>query len=141
MKLSDIPKKNIYQEPDDYFDRLPGVMMTRVHQQQLAYKWLPAAWAHFQWLKTAMAGLALALVLIFIFLLNIPNTQDSNDLFAAVSKNEAMEYLVNSEQLDVSDLTVLSQTDRDLTHEFIQASEEDILNAVEFSELDEITTN
>ncbi|PZR38680.1 MAG: hypothetical protein DI538_09025 [Azospira oryzae] len=33
-KLEDLPRKNIYQVPDGYFDKLPGVIQSRVARKE-----------------------------------------------------------------------------------------------------------
>lgn len=37
-RLEDIPKKNIYQVPEGYFDRLPGVIQSRVTESKRSYQ-------------------------------------------------------------------------------------------------------
>jgi hypothetical protein len=45
-KLDDIPKKNIFEVPDRYFDELPGVIQARVTGHGAARSWSPSwAWS------------------------------------------------------------------------------------------------
>ena len=146
MKLDELPKKNIYEVPADYFEKLPGVMMTRV---QGKHRRSQSAWAFVgqaYWLRNALAGLALVLGIFFIFLFNsnLNTTQpDQNPevLLAKVSKTEAMDYLLNNEQIHATDLAYLSQADEDISYEFIQASEDDIWHEIELTDLNDITSN
>ena len=38
-KLEDIPKKNVFEVPDGYFDRLPGIIQARVSQEKPSFVW------------------------------------------------------------------------------------------------------
>jgi hypothetical protein len=139
MKLKDLPKKNIYQVPDRYFDQLPGVVMARVRERESAHN--PLALFTF-WrqplLRGALAGLALVLSFVYIFTFNSDQPQSvaaSDTLLANVTEKEALDYLMASDQLDDQDLTGLSLPDADLSHEFIQVSQEELLQAVENEDL------
>ena len=145
MKLDEIPKKNIYGVPADYFDKLPAVMMTRVNGSKQESANLFLIFNQLHWLKHALAGFALLISFIFIFLTNTPAPEyqyaDSSQLLSAVSKNEAMEYLLTSDQLENADLAILPQSDQDYTHEFISASEAELTQEVELADLNDITYN
>jgi hypothetical protein len=149
MKLDELPKKNIYEVPAGYFEKLPGVMMTRVQEKTRVQNPVWILLTQNYWLRGALAGLALVIGLFFVFMLNKPdssnqiaaNNQNQTNLISAVSKKEAMDYLLNTEQLQPSDLAYLSQADRDISHEFIQASDEDIWQVVEYADLHDITLN
>jgi hypothetical protein len=145
MKLDELPKKNIYEVPAGYFDKLPQVIMTRVQEESRERN---SVWAFLNqtfWLRSALATLVLVIGIFFVF-----RTTDNNnnlnenkpaELIAQVSKNEAMDYLLNNEQLHSTDLAYLSQTEQDLSFEFIQASEEEIWHEVELADLNDITSN
>jgi len=159
MKLDEIPKKNIYEVPANYFDKLPGVVMARVTDKKQGFIFSASAFAwHNPWLKGALASLALIICFVFVFLVKSAQVTDHNqpiasqpsessNLLASVSKTDAMEYLLTSEQINHTDLALLSQTDQDITHEFIQASSADILREVEkvdeaeLADLNSITFN
>ncbi|GEO03511.1 hypothetical protein AAE02nite_11750 [Adhaeribacter aerolatus] len=142
MKLDEIPKKNIYEVPADYFEKLPAQMMTRVngHRQENSGVFTFGA---LPWLKSALAGLALVISFISIFLYNSSEpgtyTGESTQILAAVSDQEAMDYLLTSDQLDSYDLAMLPQAEQDFTHEFIQASDAELEREVELADLDELT--
>jgi hypothetical protein len=142
MRLEDLPKKNIYQVPDRYFDQLPAKVMARVRDKEAASN--PVAWLtfwHQPFLRGALAGLALVLSFIFIFTINSdqPQSSDTSEaLLSSVSETEALDFLMNSDELETQDLTGLPLSDEDLSHEFIQVSQEDLLQAVENEDLGEI---
>ena len=145
MKLDELPKKNIYEVPAGYFDKLPQVIMTRVQEENRDRS---SVWAFLNqtfWLRSALATLVLVIGIFFVFrTTNNNNNLNENkpaELIAQVSKNEAMDYLLNNEQLHSTDLAYLSQTEQDLSFEFIQASEEEIWHEVELADLNDITSN
>lgn len=145
MKLDELPKKNIYEVPPGYFEKLPGILMTRVQEKNRERNPFWTLVTQTYWLRIALAGLALLIGIFFIFLVNTDkpgqHSQNQEELMAAVSKKEAMDYLLNTEQLHPTDLAYLSQADQDISYEFIQASKEDIWKEVEFSDLQDITLN
>ena len=140
MKLDDLPKKNIYRVPDRYFDQLPGVVMARVREKEAAHN--PVAiftfWRQPLLLRVALASLAIILSCIVIF--NHSNQSNSSSsgemLLSSVSEKDAVDYLMTSNQLETQDLTILSLSDEDMSHEFIQVSQEEILQAVENEDLE-----
>jgi hypothetical protein len=40
--LEDIPKKNVFEVPEGYFDRLPGVIQSRISEPRSSPTWIPA---------------------------------------------------------------------------------------------------
>jgi hypothetical protein len=142
MKLDDLPKKNIYQVPDRYFDQLPAIVMARVREKESAKN--PVTGLTFwrqPFLQGALAGLALLLSFILIFTFHTNQSQssgDSNTLLANVTEKEALEFLMTSGPLETQDLTGLPLTGVDLSHEFIQVSREELLRAVENEDLGQI---
>jgi hypothetical protein len=142
MKLDDLPKKNIYQVPDRYFDQLPARVMSRVREKEASnYQLAILTFLRQPFLRGALAGLALVLSFIFIFTHNSqqPNSStDSELLLSSISEKDALDYLMASDQLETQDLTILSLSDEDRSHEFIQVSQEAILQAVEQGDLGDI---
>ena len=146
MKLEDLPKKNIYQVPEAYFEKLPGIVMAQVQQKDtsMGISWL-GLWRA-PYLRNALAGFALVLTVVFIFTLNIKNNQnpESTSLIAQITDKEAYDYLANYERLEAPDLSLLSQANTDISHEFIpisQEDKEDILQEVDEDDLVEYYTN
>lgn len=142
MKLDDLPKKNVYLVPDRYFDQLPGRVMARVREKESVEN--PVALLSF-WrqplLRGALAGLALVLSFIYIFTFTAQPSAPAasgEDLLANVTEKEAVDYLMASDQLEAQDLTTLPLPEEDLSHEFLQVSQEELRQAVENEDLDGI---
>ncbi|MFN8808304.1 MAG: hypothetical protein ACK5WO_02040, partial [Cyclobacteriaceae bacterium] len=64
-KLEDIPKKNVFDVPDGYFEKLPGVIQSRVAKPERQANWNP-------WLITRVAVPVLLLVGAGIFWFSQP---------------------------------------------------------------------
>jgi hypothetical protein len=142
MKLDDLPKRNIYQVPDRYFDQLPGRVMARVREKESANNpvTMLTFWRQPLW-QGALAGLALVLTFIFIYTFSFDPplpTAPSDVLLSEVTEKEALEYLMASDQLEAQDLAALPLSDQDLSHEFMQVSQEELLQAVENEDLGDI---
>jgi len=143
MKLEDLPKRNIYSVPPHYFEKLPGVVMVQVQEnipeEQITLwgKW------RYSYLRSALAGLVLILTFIFIFRLSSQPAlnKTSADLLARISDTEALDYLLTTEKLETPDLSLLSQANTDLSHEFIQLSRADVLQELEEVELEQSDLN
>jgi hypothetical protein len=57
-KLEDIPKKNIFEVPDGYFDRLPGVVQSRISAtRKNSFQWIFALRYAIPVLVIAVAGI------------------------------------------------------------------------------------
>ena len=136
MKLEDLPKKNIYQVPENYFEKLPGRVMQRVTQDSVSKNPFYAFW-NLPYLRPALASVMIVICLAVLFLFNRNQAPESSELLASISDKDAMEYLIRMEKLESQDLSLLSQSEQDLSHEFIQASQQDILEEVEQSDLEE----
>ncbi|PIQ22814.1 MAG: hypothetical protein COW65_00940 [Cytophagales bacterium CG18_big_fil_WC_8_21_14_2_50_42_9] len=143
MKLEDLEKRNIYQVPEHYFDKLPARVMARVQEHNVAGQnalWAPVKYTY---LKSALAGLFLILIFVSIFVLSKQPaaTANSTQLLAQISDKEALDYLATTDKLEMQDLSLLSQSNNDLSHEFIQVSAEDIVQELEGVDLQEIELN
>jgi len=143
MKLEDLEKKNIYQVPQNYFDKLPGRVMMQVQENNPAEQVSIWVSRRYFYCRSALVGLVLILTFVCIFLLNSqPSLKEtSTSLLARISDKEALDYLVSTEKLETRDLTLLSQANTDLAHEFIQVSREDVLRELEELELEELELN
>lgn len=140
MKLEDIPKKNIYQVPEGYFDKLPNRVMAQVRKDVAGERNAFFTFGHFAYLRGALAGLVLLVLFTWCFLFTLPDHTPlpTASLLNNISDTEALDYLIRTERLETQDLVVLSQTDQDLTYDFIQVSREDILREVDDADLEEI---
>ncbi|MEJ8755884.1 hypothetical protein WG947_02650 [Pontibacter sp. H259] len=134
FNLSDLPKRNVYQVPEDYFDRLPMRIMERTAAAP-QHQWLPAqVW---QQVRVAIAPLMLLLLFVgvFYFGLELQPKQDSHTM-AAVSDTEIVDYLstyATVESNDLAELNTLQQ--QELTSEFINVSAADAEAELEYYNL------
>src|SRR5690606_7786940 len=97
FNLDGLPKKQPYQVPEDYFDKLPNRIMQRVTAEpKPAWNWLPILPAP---LRMALASVVLLLAFVGVFFLNhdVAVTSEPNQL-AQVSDQEIMDYLLTTEQ-------------------------------------------
>ncbi|SFG30500.1 hypothetical protein [Pontibacter chinhatensis] len=106
FKLSDIPKRNPYQVPEGYFDRLPMQVMERTSAREQA-GWLPNLW---QPLRLAMAPLLLLLlVFVGVYYYSAFTEQDKVLVnLAAVPDTEIMNYLSTYATLETTDFAELN---------------------------------
>jgi hypothetical protein len=72
-KLDDIPKKNVFEVPEGYFDRLPGIIQSRVTTENAAPSWI-SSWG---W-SLRYAVPALVLIVAGLFWLPIRGTKSPN---------------------------------------------------------------
>lgn len=129
MKLEDIPKKQIYEVPDGYFDKLPGIIQSRVAEQKARPVYMRFA------LRYAMPLVVLSIALFFIFRASTP-TRSPEELLAAVSSEELTYYLVESDfsteelldNIDVNEVNV-----NELNEEILPYSDLDIDVLEEFA--------
>jgi hypothetical protein len=93
-KLEDIPKKGIFEVPEGYFDRLPGIIQARVAEKTPYIATRPYTRYALQY--ALPVALLLAVAVIFL----IPKEEASAEsLLASVSTEELAFYL---EQSDLS---------------------------------------
>lgn len=129
MKLEDIPKKQIYEVPDGYFDKLPGIIQSRVAEQKARPVYMRFA------LRYAMPLVVLSIALFFIFRASTP-ARSPEELLAAVSSEELTYYLVESDfsteelldNIDVNEVNV-----NELNEEILPYSDLDIDVLEEFA--------
>ncbi|HCM77848.1 MAG TPA: hypothetical protein DIS90_15800 [Cytophagales bacterium] len=108
MKLEDIPKKNVFNTPEGYFDKLPGVIQSRIVEKQAQ----PATAGSFVWvLRYALPVLAVGFALFLIFRQSDP-TSTPEDLLATVSTEDLTFYLVESD-LTTEDLLDMANLQED----------------------------
>lgn len=121
FNLSDLPKRNVYQVPEDYFDRLPMRIMERtVTAPQQA--WLPAqVW---QQLHVAMAPLMLLVLFVGVFYFGLASRPEQQSLhMAAVTDTEIVNYLTAYSTVESADLAELNTLqEQELTSDFLNVS-------------------
>lgn len=91
-KLEDIPKKNIFEVPEGYFDKLPGVIQSRVAAPKSNLE------SHYFTLvvRYALPVVFLSAAAVFVYR-NYVAREDADNLLAAVSTEALTEYLDESE--------------------------------------------
>ncbi|MFD2515041.1 hypothetical protein ACFSRY_14295 [Pontibacter locisalis] len=122
FKLEDLPKHNIYQVPDDYFDRLPTRVMERTAAaNKPAHAWLPGVWRP---LRLAVAPLILLLVFVGVYFFSTEKIkQPQSYALGSLAEQEIVDYLHNREDLETSDFTELSTlSDQEFTADFLNVS-------------------
>lgn len=91
MKLEDLPKNHPFKAPEGYFERLPGVIQSRVTEQS-GVKERP----YFRYaLQYALPVVALAVAAIIYLVPAQP--QDAESILAMISTEELAAYLEQSE--------------------------------------------
>jgi hypothetical protein len=95
-KLDDIPKKNIFEAPEGYFDQLPMKVLARIETTKPSRS-VPV------WnlsVRYAMPVLIVGFALIYFL---APKVQQTEELLASVSNEHLIAYL-NESDISVSDL-------------------------------------
>lgn len=125
-RLEDIPKQNIFEVPDGYFDKLPQVIQARVAKPERTFRWLPM-------LKYAMPVAAL-LAISFYWRSAQPNATIEEQL-SEIQTEQLMAYLENSEVSTEFITEEVTWSENDLNE-----LENTVFSSMDFSEgeLDEI---
>ncbi|RDC64172.1 hypothetical protein [Adhaeribacter pallidiroseus] len=141
--LDDIPKAKLYRVPDDYFQKLPQVVMNRVAappQAPVSSWWSKLAYSY-------RAGLtSILLIISFIAAFQFSPLPVAPDLkltpgLANINQQEALEYVLVQDNIDNADLAELSITDTDVSADFINATHTDILETVDEQQLEDVYFN
>ena len=122
-KLEDIPKKDFFQVPEGYFDRLPEIIQARVSEKETSQSWNPTLRFSLQYALPALA-LIVAAVLYF----RTPEVLSTEDLLASVDTEQLVAYLDES---DLNTDELLEGVDLD----------PDEVDAIQESSLDELELN
>lgn len=118
-RLEDIPKKNIFQVPDGYFEKLPGVIHARVAKPEKAVWFVPM-------LKYALP--VLAVVVLGILWFSNPKGNSFDEQLASIQTEQLIAYLDDSD-LNFDELTesvTWSETD-------LVELEETVFNSFDFA--------
>ncbi|GGG00633.1 hypothetical protein [Pontibacter amylolyticus] len=138
FKLSDLPKRNIHEVPDKYFDRLPAQIMERT--AGAGYR--PAPWYAAAWkpLRLALAPLMLVLVLGVLYFANLDNKADQQKVnLAGIQDEDILNYLSTYAVLESSDFAELrTVSEREMTSEFLNVSSKAAEEELEYYQLDTI---
>ena len=118
-RLEDIPKKNIFDAPEGYFDKLPGIIQARVAAESTSSAPLVSFGLV---LRYALPVLAIGLAIFMIFRENDPSGSPE-ELLASVSTEQLSGYLLES---DFSTEELLDNLD--LNEVDVNASNEEIID-------------
>ncbi|PVY38908.1 hypothetical protein [Pontibacter virosus] len=138
FKLSDLPKRNIYEVPEKYFDRLPAQIMERT----AGAGYSPAPWYAAAWkpLRLALAPLMLVLVLGVLYFVNLNNKADQPIAnLASIQDEDILNYLSTYAVLESSDFAELrTVSENEMTSEFLNVSSKAAEEELEYYQLDTI---
>jgi hypothetical protein len=96
MKLEDIPKKEIFNAPEGYFDALPGVVQARVAKQARATR---SVWYYS--VRYALPSVLLLMIGSVWYARQQPSAQD---ILAGVATEELVSYLEETETFSTEEL-------------------------------------
>jgi len=137
FKLSDIPKHNIYQVPENYFDQLPMRVMERTaaapeHTWQSNTVW--------QSLRIMAAPLVLLLVFVGVFYLNKPVDSNTASLdLASLDNQEIVNYLSTYATLESADFAELNSIqEQELTADVLNVSAKNAEEELEYYDFNQI---
>ncbi|WP_299754219.1 hypothetical protein [uncultured Pontibacter sp.] len=103
LKLSDIPQRNPYQVPANYFDRLPMRVMERTAAQEQKQ---PTLW---QPLRLALVPVVLLLLFVGAYFYSMPDEPEQQMVnLASVSDTEIVDYLSTYATIETTDFAELS---------------------------------
>ena len=137
MKLNDIPKRQPYQAPEGYFDRLPMRIMERTAAPEAV---APAPWYEQLWhpVRYAVAPLLLLLVFVGVYFLNIQQTEQAPAAVAALSDAEIIHYLDTYAQVDAADFENHAIADKAFAAEFLNVSSKTAEEELEYYQLNNL---
>lgn len=115
-KLEDIPKKQIFEVPDGYFEKLPGIIQSRVVKPQLERSW----WFTYRYsLRFALPAVILLAAGIFWFngsqtdvnAENILASIQTEDLITYLNEGDlTTEELLEHVELDAQDVSTIEES-------------------------------
>ncbi len=100
QKLENIPKKNIYQVPDGYFDDLPGIIQARVAREnpkkEVIFSWVST-------LKYALPALLIGVAGLFWYTQSTNQPMDADAILATI-ETEALVAYINESDMSTEEL-------------------------------------
>lgn len=125
-KLEDIPKKQLFEVPEGYFDHLPGLIQVRVSKQEEQSAWQPYLGYG---LKFAIPTLAIGVVALFLW--NGPTPQSAEEVLASINSEQLVAYLQETDLNadDFLDAVPLDQFE-------VEALQENAIKAMDFDDID-----
>lgn len=136
LKLEDIPKEQIFQVPERYFDELPMIIQTRIAKKETTKWWQVYLTPASSW-KVALATAVIALIVVFSGVFKSSTIGVSVDsMLAEVSLEDLIEYV---EYSDISTDEILAELDlSDYDIEFLMGEDIKLIDDSEFYDLDAI---
>ena len=134
-KLDDIPKKNIYEVPDGYFDQLALKIQARteiISPTRSVNRWALA-------LRYAVPAVVIAVALLFIF--KPKSIQDTEQLLASIPTEHLVAYLDASDISEQELLEIIKFDDTDADSLSVQVQEEYLLNDFDETEYKSVLEN
>ncbi|MCC9134929.1 hypothetical protein ACFSKU_19480 [Pontibacter silvestris] len=138
FKLNDIPKRNVYKVPENYFDRLPmRVMEQTAAQEEATVSINSAKWWRLG--RIAIAPLMLLLLFVCVYFYNNNREAEQKDTFAIqqIPAQDIVEYLDTYATLEAADFENLSVSHKGLAAEFLNVSPTSAEEELEYYTLDE----
>lgn len=124
-RLEDIPKKTLFEVPEGYFDRLPGVIQARISAKNKQSIWVPSLGYS---LKFALPAIALA-ALAFLFWSG-PSRQTTEEVLASIDSEQLVAYLQDSD-LNADDFLEAVPLDQ----EELASIQQDVINEMNFEDV------
>ena len=124
--LENIPKKHVFEVPEGYFDRLPGIIQARVSEEKRETLWtFPLRLS----LRYALPVLAIAVAVFFFW--NKPVSQPTEELLASIDSASLVAFLDDSDMSTDDLLESLS-----LDHEEADAIQQNYMDEIQTNDLD-----
>lgn len=122
FKLEQLPKHNIYQVPEHYFDRLPMRVMEQTAQAEGTH--ISKLLVFWQTVRMAVAPVVLLMVFVGVYFFSMQQTTPPEQAIAGpLSSNDILEYLSYNTDLETTDFAELnSLSKQELTADFINIS-------------------
>jgi hypothetical protein len=131
IKIEDIQKQSVHKVPDDYFDRLPGIIQSRISKEKKDPVWIPVFRKS---LVLAIPVVALFVIAYVGFFRQSPDNFGAEEILAQVETEDLVAYLAST---DISTDELIAGIGDDLDLEDVGVNMiEDI--EVESDDLDEI---
>jgi len=136
LKLEDIPKEQIFQVPERYFDELPMIIQARIARKE-STKWWQVYLAPANSWKVALITAVLTLIIVFSGVFKSSTVGVSVDsMLADVSLEDLIEYV---EYSDISTDEILAELDlSDYDIEFLMGEDIKLIDDSEFQDLNAV---
>lgn len=136
FRLEEIPRKQIFQVPERYFDELPGIIQSRIAEKEYSPWWRVYLTPANGW-RVAIVTAVVTLILVFsgVFNREVVNVS-AESLLADVSLEDLIEYV---EYSDISTDEILAEVDfSDYDMDFLMGEDIQLIDDLDFQDLEEI---